>query len=106
MFSGGKPAWWDGVVDRLNAVRPEDLPPTPWTLLSSPPQQIGLSTFFGGAFVKVIDNELFLAALKRDVAQGWNGPRMKHGALEKDLRALKAVLATRPAARDRRPAQR
>ena len=88
----GKPSWWDDMEARVNAVRAEDLPSTPWVLHASPDAVIGRSFFRGGPFVTVRDNEAFLKSIKIDVAQGWSGPRAKTGALQEDLMALKRAM--------------
>lgn len=48
------------------------------------------SNGLGGAFVTIIDNTLFLESLRRDVAEGVEGPR--GSVIMDDLRALRVVI--------------
>ena len=87
-------AW---VAERVKTLRPDELPKTPWALHSSATKPINGSTFFGGSYLQVTNNETFLAGLKLDVSAGPQGPR-RH-VIETDLLAMERVLRQRDPAK-------
>lgn len=80
------------VLGRLPELSPDDLPEAPWVLHSKPPRKIGKTHVQGGPYARVTGNAVWLATIKREVAQGASGPRHKTGALQHDLLGLSRVL--------------
>lgn len=77
--AGRRREWPPEIAAEYEAILAAPLPPAPFAL--------------DGLHKTVTDAGRFLAALRRDVAMGPDGPRARTGALQADLEALAEVVA-------------
>ena len=62
------------LVEMVLGLDVDSLPPTPWVLKRSATVPIGKSTFFGGPFMTITNNEAWLQSLLQDLKAGPTGP--------------------------------